>query len=101
MELAIARIYFNSAGFTHLEKKHGKWRSHAEQMERFSLLAHAPAVISNPSVKIVYSSQMKTLSAHFWALTTTINKKRIRVIIRQIGNGRKHFFQYFPKKLII
>lgn len=104
-------VIFNSSGFRHLEWKGNKQRTRKMQIERFSLLPCARRILSNPYVKKKYRQRRQVYkinrrgkkftaiaNVHFWALSGVINAKNIKVIVRQIGNGKKHFFSIFEKK---
>lgn len=86
-------IRFNAIGFKHLIRK-AKRRSRHEQMLRFSLIPFAPIVISLTKVAISYrentNSQGKLIK--YWALESCVDHRNLRVIIRQAGNGVKHFY---------
>jgi len=32
----------------------------------------------------------------FWAFEAVVDKRRIKVIIRQVGNGKRHFWSVIP-----
>jgi hypothetical protein len=88
-------IYFNNAGFRHLIRK-DKIRSRAEQIERFQLLPYIKEIIIDPDSMIQYRKKiLDELITHYWSLTSIQDEKLIKVIIRQIGEGKKHFYSIF------
>jgi hypothetical protein len=104
-------ISFNRVGFQHLVWKGGKQRSYLEQMRRFALIADVVKVIEDPSSQIIERKEVrcfqarrhgiKTVSEHtirYWAFRGDIRGKNIRAIIRQVDNGKKHFFSVFEEK---
>jgi len=38
----------------------------------------------------------ENVSYKFWAFEAVINDRRIKVVIRQVGNGQKHFWSVIP-----
>jgi hypothetical protein len=88
-------INFNRSGFRHLIWKKSDQRTKAEQQRRFAMLPFAEKIIKASNVFIAYKERGPT---RFWALTEESNDKQIRLIIRQISNGQKHFFSIFEVK---
>lgn len=92
------KIHFNKYGFNHLLRKGSIQRDSKEQMRRMHLLVLAADVISTSQNIIDHSrSDVKHPPAEFWSLTKEYNDKIIKVIIRKIGNGNKHFFSVMDK----
>ena len=104
-------VSFNSDGFNHLIRKGRIPRTRNEQKRRFVLIPYAEKVIKNPKAKILYSQRKQdriidkhgkkiTVSsiAHFWAFVEKFDKQVIKVIVRQFGNGQKHFFSIMGTK---
>ena len=87
------KVYFNKHGLRHLVRKDKKIRSIYEQARRFKLLSYAAFVLKESSQ---FQSKKVGLSVnradYFWTFAKTVNSIKIRVIVRQLGNGRKHFF---------
>ena len=83
-------IHFNNNGFNHLVRKGRFPRSYDEQRRRFLLLKFVEEVIIKGQV--TEKRHFGSVSC-FWA----IKFKKITVIIRQIGDGPKHFFSIFSK----
>lgn len=103
-------IVFNSAGFRHLVWKGHERRPHIHQIKRFALLPYASKAIMDSSArperrkKKEYSDakrsekNTKAVDTRFWAFRTIVEEKSIRVIVRQRGNGQKHFFSIFEEE---
>jgi len=86
-------ILFNKYGWTHLLRKGKDIRNRDEQARRINLLLHA-SIIINKSTE--YSEYRKNFLdgtiGHFWSLRKNILNKKLKVVIRQLDNGPKHFF---------
>ena len=91
------KIKFNATGFRHLIRKNTE-RSHDEQIFRFSLIQHAPHIISNAKE---YRYRKTILGdgeiIQFWGLEGKCVGKKLRVVIRQKGNSLKHFYSIMEK----
>jgi hypothetical protein len=88
-------IIFRKAGFRHLIWKGGVFRLKSEQKRRLALVPHLANILQNQNSQPVYKSQG---NAKFWAFTGEQDKKSVRVVIRQISDGEKHFFSVFEDK---
>jgi hypothetical protein len=79
-------------------------------MKRLMLIPHATEVILKPSQPVTLREEEKyspikrdgiemMVNTHvrFWAFHASIENKNIRVIVRQINNGHKHFFSIFEE----
>jgi len=86
-------VCFNSIGFKHLIRKAEK-RTFREQRFRFSLLPFAPMIIFDADVIVNYrfSNNKHGKITQFWGINKTYRNIVLRVIIRQIGCGQKHFY---------
>ncbi len=85
-------VYFNSIGFNHLIHKRPP-RSREDQIYRLNLIPYATNIIEDKNLSIVYRSlNIKGKLVHYWGLEKIFGNKSIRVVIRQVGNGRKHFY---------
>ncbi|MFH1030635.1 MAG: hypothetical protein V1770_05245 [bacterium] len=108
-------VYFNSIGFNHLVyKKANCERSKQDQITKFKLLAKAKLIIGiattfqeyDESLKEVIKKKYKkkikeTSTVYYWGFVAIINGYRIKVIIRQIGNGQKYFYSVIPAWAIV
>jgi hypothetical protein len=86
-------VVFNNIGFRHLIRK-AKVRTRKEQMKRFALLYEAPEVLRDPNATVVSYriDENKNLPVQYWAIQREKNGAKIKVIVRQVGNGKKHFY---------
>jgi len=104
-------VSFNNIGFTHLIRKMSL-RSRNEQKKRFLLLPKAETIIKNPKAIIVYKKEEKKIliktrkakilkesTIHYWTFVYFTDSKRIKVVIRQVNNGSKHFYSIMDKKV--
>lgn len=99
-------VAFTSEGFSHLLRKGRVPRTRSEQKRRFHLISYVGQIIKNPRAVILYERrETKTIAnrhgdnitvrsiADFWTFVETINRCRIKVVVRQLREkGTKHFF---------
>ena len=90
-----ASIAFNRIGFRHLIRKGGVRRPRGEQKRRFALLRYAPGIISNPRANVVLRTKGR---AHFWMFQEERGGRMVKVIVRQLRGGKKHFYSIFSGK---
>ena len=94
------KILFNSKGVSHLfytgaQKRYP--RPFKESKTRISLLSLAVRVLellALPQEESVY--EINGQKAVYWAFEAVIDNKRIKVIVRKMGNGAKHFWSVIP-----
>lgn len=87
-----AYVVFNNIGFRHLIRK-AKVRSRKEQMKRFGLLSAVQEIISNPHASVSYRTDFKgDRIIQYWAFNGEKDGLKIKVVVRQVGNGVKHFY---------
>ena len=104
-------VSFNNTGFNHLIRKLSL-RSRNEQKRRFLLLPRAESIIKNPKAIIVYRKEEKKILIkrkeikilkesiiHYWTFVYFTDSRRIKVVIRQVNNGSKHFYSIMDKKV--
>ena len=107
-----AKIVFNNIGFNHLIRKGPAQRPFGEQMRRFALLRHAKVIIENPDANILDREEsrdtivdrhgakvLKRSSVRYWTFIQEIDEQRIKLVVRQIDRGQKHFYSIMGKKL--
>lgn len=94
------KIVFNAKGLHHLFYKGSKkvqTRTKAEIRIRIQLL---PLAIDLLKIMPVYQEesvyQLKNKVYRFWAFEGIVGGRRIKVIVRQVGNGAKHFWSVIP-----
>jgi len=100
------RVYFNAKGFDHLIFKNREYRSKREQIERTGLLPEAVRMLASCTRFSGYRDYAVETNAglpsprimhHLWSFTREDGKRKITVVIRQIGNGSKHFLSVMSK----
>lgn len=104
------RINFNRVGFQHLLQKERKFRPKSERLRRFALLPYAKEIVSDYRGSIVYEKRKvfrrreidgeDTSVAsimYFWAFADEWDGRRIKLVIRQVDGGEKHFFSIFEE----
>lgn len=110
----LGTIYFNSDGFMHLifsDEEGREKRDWKDQIRRFQFLPKVPDVLKKmthcqeyfeimKSFEIKMNKQrMKTMKKIcFWGFVAIINnyQRRIKIIVRQVGNGQIHFWSVIP-----
>ncbi len=104
------QIGFNSEGFNHIQFKSSRRERHTKvQMLRYKLLFLAPKVLSKSNtlqefqkltlktpIKINKTSDKVDKQIQFYGFIAILNGWKIKVIIRQIGDGKKHFWSIIP-----
>ncbi len=92
-------VVFNAAGFHHLIHSRKGVKSNQEQLYRFSLLSFSVDIIKNRDTIVkpgrASSKIRQGKEVLSWALNNEMAHKNITVVIRQIGNGQKHFFSNY------
>src|SRR5689334_13137509 len=94
-EFGSESIVFNSIGFRHLLRKNGKTRPKNDQRRRLALLRYTISIITNPPSPAVFRKEKRT---NFWMFQKKHNGITIKLIMRQLGNGKKHFYSIFSDK---
>lgn len=93
-------IIFNSKGLSHLFYKGTKkisTRDFSQTSIRIKLLSRAARLLklaNYPQEENTFLIDKKKY--RYWAFEGVINNKRIKVIIRQVGQGKKHFWSVIP-----
>lgn len=104
------KISFNSIGFNHIiYKKGGTERDRLSQIMRFKLLDRAYDLISLTTTYQEYEkskaefvikknkSKIKaTKEIEYWGLIAILKHRKIKVILRKVGNGSIHFWSIIP-----
>jgi len=98
-------ISFSRLGFNHLIRKGRIPRTKNEQKRRFTLISYVEAVIKNPKAVILYRERkikekvdrhgkmiLRESIAHFWTFVEKVQDCTVKVVIRQLDDGNKHFF---------
>lgn len=86
-------IHFTDDGYRHLVWKNGKKRLNAEIIDRFSLLPKAARILATRSVVYEYREHIRSNSiARFWSISGKGCDRSVKIVVRQINDGRLHFF---------
>ncbi len=92
-------VNFNRSGFHHLLTRYGMRRPRSQQRKRVALLVYTKEIIENPEVKCSKEERIVDgMVTRFWGLVEKKDNLLIKVVVRQVGNGSKHFFSIYAKK---
>ena len=89
------KVFFNRIGFNHLIRKNGRRRRKSDRRRRFNLLHYAPNMIADPHIDV---AQRVKGRASFWMFQREIDSRKIKLIVRQLKGGKKHFYSIFSNK---
>ena len=103
-------IYFTAEGFNHLiYKGNRKERDKNVQIMKFKLLQKAKVVIEISTTYQEYDESLisirkrrfkrvveETVIVRYWGIVAIIQNSRVKIIVRQMGNGQKHFLSVIP-----
>ena len=103
-------VVFNAKGIRHLKfKADEKARSHEDQYSRLKLLHLAPEVLklSRTVQGIWHTKQFETQKTHsrwervlkdvsFYEFVAVLDNVRLKVIVKQVLGGEKHFWSVIP-----
>lgn len=95
------KIVFNSKGMSHLFYKGANKLSTRPEKEisvRISLLPRALLILQKATF---FQEECKLKSKegkvfYYWAFEAVVDDRRIKVIVRQVGKGQKHFWSVIP-----
>ena len=98
-------VVFNRKGFNHLIRKGRAIRAKNEQKERLRLIPYIEEVVTNPEALVAYTETtveeivnrrglkvLKKSKGRFWNFFKQVDDCVVRVTIRQLNDGNKHFF---------
>ena len=103
-------VTFSSESFNHIIYKSGRTeRDRSSQIMRFKLLPKANELIALTTTYQEYEETLKTFEVKrrkkrvqesktviYWGLIAIIDNRKIKVILRKIGNGKLHFWSVIP-----
>jgi hypothetical protein len=94
------QVFFGRSGFNHLIRKGRKLRKSDEQIDRLELLSFAPYIIhvskSFYGHRKVRDKVNPEKLIKFWSFVRYgLLDRKITVIVRQSGNGKKEFYSIF------
>ena len=104
------KIFFNAKGLEHLKfKKRHHARSLKDQYIRFIILKYAPEILKlSKTVQGVseqkifelnrsnHRNEQVLVDAMYYEFVAILDKTRIRVVVKQIGDGPKYFWSVIP-----
>lgn len=104
------KIYFNSEGMEHLKfKRQRKARPRQDQYMRFRLLHLAPLILETSStlqgicetknferVRTNSRTEMVLKCVTYFEFVAVIEKVRVKIIVKQIENGKRIFWSIIP-----
>lgn len=96
------KIVFNAKGFNHIFYKGSRSdRDFKDIQTRVRLLSRAVILLNKSGVvqeenSYREESKGKVKEFKFWAFEGVIEERRIKVVVRQIGKGNKHFWSVIP-----
>ncbi|MFH1656448.1 MAG: hypothetical protein ABH956_01580 [Candidatus Nealsonbacteria bacterium] len=103
-------VHFTPEGFNHIVyKRKRKERKKEDQIMKFKLIPNAKYIIGLSTTYQEYDESLteidkkkfkkrvkETVVVCCWGFIAVIKNYRIKVIIRQVGNGQKHFWSVIP-----
>lgn len=104
------KIYFLSEGFNHIIfKSHRRERERPSQILRFKLLPLAVTLLKESTTYQEFEETLKEFDAKsykkrirksksvkYWGIIAIIDGRKIKVIVRKIGDGAMHFWSIVP-----
>ncbi len=94
------KIVFSNSGFNHLIRKGGELRPMSVQVERLTLaIKYAPQIlrVSSKYTTFLKDTNQNNHIAYFWSFISRHEGLNIRIVVRQLENGPKHFFSIHLK----
>jgi hypothetical protein len=91
-------VHFNNKGIEHLlfRDKINK-RPESDQYIRMKLLYLAPAIVSLSQTIQDYGTKIVSGKiAKYYIFLAMLNTTSVKVVVRQVGNGSRHFFSIIP-----
>jgi len=92
------KIHFNAKGINHLIYKGNRSRRDVDRIKtNIRLLPRAIKLLKLSTFWQEENQFTKDkITFIFWAFEAVIDDRRIKVIVRQVGKGRKHFWSVIP-----
>ena len=103
-------VHFTAEGLNHLVYKSSRSeRNRNDQITKFKLLSKAKTIIGITTTYQEYDESLTTVrrkrfkkivqesaTVKYWGFVAIIQNFRVKVIVRQIGNGQRHFWSVIP-----
>lgn len=86
-------VKVGQAGWRHI--KYSDKRNKKEVIPRLQLLPTAKYILEN---QVTFRERRKVANYEYWSLEEMVGADRVRVVIRSINKGPKHFFSVFIVK---
>ena len=106
-------VAFSRIGFNHLIRKGRVLRTRSEQKRRFVLIEYIKQIILDPNAtilfressikeKVVRGNKRVFIKSHarFWTFVSNIKDCKIKVVIRQMDEGKLQFLSIFGDNVI-
>lgn len=92
------KIIFNAKGINHLIYKGDRSRREISRIEtNIRLLPRAITLLSGATFYQEESNYKREGQVYrFWAFEAVVEGRRIKVVVRQVGKGKKHFWSVIP-----
>lgn len=92
------KIVFNAKGINHLIYKGN--RSRREESRILANIRLLPRAMKTLRVMPLWQEENSYIKDDilykFWCFEAVVDNRRIKVIVRQVGNGKKHFWSVIP-----
>ena len=91
-------VILNAKGINHLIYKGNRSRREKSRIEtNIRLLPRAIEILKKSTFWQEESHYIREKTLYkFWAFEAVVNKRRVKVIIRQVNKGKKHFWSVIP-----
>jgi hypothetical protein len=88
------QVSFNAKGFHHITKKSDNDpRPITDQINRLNLIDLTYDLIKHTNT---FQEYEKTETTEYWGLIAIYKNKKLKVILRKVGNGNVHFWSVIP-----
>jgi hypothetical protein len=91
-------VSFGGVGFAHLIKKERRSRAKSEQKRRFALLPYVGEILKSKPFSSTEERIIGLSHVRYWKFIDYRNGEIIKVIVRQMDNGSKHFLSVYGRK---
>ncbi|MBU1104874.1 hypothetical protein KJ664_03220 [Patescibacteria group bacterium] len=92
------KVYFTAKGINHLLYKNSRSKRDSKRIETNTRLL--PGAIKVLRVMPYFQEESyytkESVIHKFWAFEAVVDDRRIKVVIRQVGKGQKHFWSVIP-----
>ena len=93
------KIYFNKHGLIHILRKGSRYRNPKDILRRINFFPIVKVILSQERDIFEYrTTKIKNSFGQFWTIRMKTEFVCIKVVIRQLNNGSKHFFSVMGKQ---